>query len=253
MSDLLRILSAELLKLRRTWALRLALAAPLFIALLVFGAYTRREATVSATVNPLTGFGQLVLTLWTIVLLPLYVALAAALLAAIEHQHDTWKHVLALPVGRVPIFVAKWIAGLGLLLLSAVLLPVLVVLAAAGLRLLKPAWHDAALPVALVFRGSLLSALAAGLLYSIQMWISLRWRSFVMGLGVAIIAMMVMLVAMPRAGAQSAFANIFPWSLPAMAMAPESPHRAAAVSLGAVGGVAFAALACWSLARRDVY
>jgi lantibiotic transport system permease protein len=251
MNDLPRILSAEFLKLRRTWALRLAIAAPTLLAILLFGVYLRREATVSPTQNPLTGFGQLALTMWTIVLFPLYAALATALLAAIEHQHDTWTYLLAQPVSRATVFAAKWIAGLTLLIVSALLLPTLVVLAAEALRLLKPAWRDAPLPLALVFRGSLLSLLAAGLLFSIQMWVSLRWRSFVVSLAVAIVATMVMLIGLPR-DANSLLARLFPWSLPAFAMAPVSPHRALAVTVGAVGGLVVAWIACWSLARRDV-
>ncbi len=58
MNDLYRVLTAEALKLKRTLALRLAIG----------GA------------NPLTGFAQLSLTIWTIVMFPLYAALAAALL-----------------------------------------------------------------------------------------------------------------------------------------------------------------------------
>ncbi len=252
MTPLLDILSAEVLKLRRTWALRLAIIAPLFVVSLVFGVYLRRDATVSATLNPLTGFAQLVLTMWTILLFPLYAALAAALLAAIEHQDDNWTHLFALPIRRASLFHAKWIAASGLLLVSALLLPTFVIVAAEALRLVKPAWRDAPLPIAMIFRGSLLSFLAAGLLCSIQMWVSLRWRSFVVGLGVALVATTAMLVVVPRAGAESMIGATFPWSLPAVAMAPNSPHRAIAVTWGFAGGIVVGALACWRLSRRDM-
>jgi hypothetical protein len=81
----------------------------------------RRDAGNAA--YELLGFAQLTLTTWTIVVLPLYTALAAALVAALEHQGDNWKHLLALPVARRSIFVAKWAAGAGLLLVSSVVLP----------------------------------------------------------------------------------------------------------------------------------
>jgi lantibiotic transport system permease protein len=252
MSLLLRVLSAEVLKLRRTWALRLAIIAPLFIVVLVFGVYMQRAATVSAGVNPLTGFAQLVLTMWTILLFPWYVALAASLLAAIEHQDNNWAHMLALPIRRASLFHAKWIAAIGLVLVSALLLPGFVSVAAAVLRVVKPAWRESPLPIAMIFRGSLLSFLAAGLLCSIQMWVSLRWRSFVAGLGVAVVATMGMLVVVPRAGAESLIGATFPWSLPAVAMAPNSPHRALAITWGFAGGIACGAIACWHLSRRDV-
>jgi len=46
-------------------------------------------------------------------------------------------------------------------------------------------------------------------------------------------------------------ANLFPWCLPAVAMAPHSPHRALGVLWGLLGGVALGAIACRDLARRD--
>jgi hypothetical protein len=252
MSPLVRVLSAEVLKLRRTWALRLAIIAPLFIVVLVLGVYMQRAATVSAGVNPLTGFAQLVLTMWTILLLPWYVALAASLLASVEHQDNNWAHVFALPIRRASLFHAKWITAAGLLLISALLLPVFVTIAAEALRLLKPVWREAPLPIVMIFRGSLSSFLAAGLLLSVQLWVSLRWRSFVAGLGVAILATMAMLMVVPRAGAESMIGATFPWSMPAVAMAPNSPHRAIAVTWGFAGGVLVGAIACWHLSRREV-
>ena len=47
------------------------------------------------------------------------------------------------------------------------------------------------------------------------------------------------------------FGSMFPWSLPAFAMAPVSPHRVLAMTLGLLGGVAIAGVACWDLSRRE--
>src|SRR5216117_284642 len=118
MSDQYRVLTAEVLKLKRTLALRLAIYLPLIVVLLVFGIYVQRGEKMGGD-NPLTGFAQQILTIWTIIMFPLYAALAAALLGAIEHHSENWKHLLALPVDRSSIFIAKWIAGSGLLLLSS--------------------------------------------------------------------------------------------------------------------------------------
>src|SRR5947199_102715 len=75
-----RLVSTEFLKLKRTLALRLAFLIP--VALTVFvvgGAYARSSAT--PTKDSLIGFAQLTLTLWSIVVLPFYIALTAALVA----------------------------------------------------------------------------------------------------------------------------------------------------------------------------
>jgi hypothetical protein len=250
MKELQRVFIAEILKLRRTLALRLAIFAPLMIVLIVFGIYMQRGQQISGP-NPLIGFAQLILTIWTIILFPLYAALAAALLAALEHQTEGWKHLLALPVRRSSIFAAKWLAGLGLLAISSTTMATGVCGAAAILRLTKPAWSSATFPGLMILRGATLSLCAAGLLFSIQMWISLRWRSFLPGVVVAVIALAVMFISVPRGAAY--FGSLFPWSLPAMAMAPVNPYRPVAVGVGLIGGAVVGALACWRLARREFY
>ena len=249
MKEFYRVLSAEALKLRRTLALRLAVVTPLTIVILVFGIYAQRHETMSSGANPLTGFAQLILTMWTIILLPLYAALAAALLASIEHQGNNWMRLLALPVSRGFIYAAKWIAGIALLLVSSLVLSTGVCAAAEALRAIKPGWGTMALPTTMIFKGAILSFCAAGLLFSIQMWISLRWRSFLPGLVVAAVALILMFLSARGGGAL--FASIFPWSLPAMAMAPSSPHRVLAVTWGVFGGAAVSAIACFLLSRHE--
>src|SRR5262249_2343667 len=122
MRDLWRVTAAELLKLRRTLALRTAVGIPLAVAFLVFGVNLRRPGAAPAGESPLTGFAQLALTLWTILLLPSHVALLAALLGAVEHQGNHWTHLMTLPVRRAWIFAAKWLAGIALLLVSTTVL-----------------------------------------------------------------------------------------------------------------------------------
>lgn len=248
MKGLYHVLTAEALKLRRTLAVRLAVFAPIVIVLIVFGTYVERRATADGP-SVLIGFAQLVLTLWTIIVFPMYTALVAALLASVEHQNETWKHLLALPVRRSTIFVAKWTVGIGLLLFSFLVLAGGVVATAEILRLMKPGWSSSSLPTFMVFRGALVSSCAVALVFSIQMWISLRWRSFLPGIVVAVIALALMFVAIPRGLAL--FGSFFPWSLPAMAMAPHNPYYLIAVWWGLLGGVLVGAIACWRLSIRE--
>jgi hypothetical protein len=248
MRSFYRVLAAEVLKLKRTLALRLSVFSPLIVVILVFGMYAVRGQQIGGA-DPLTGFAQLVLTVWTIIMFPLFAALVAALIAAIEHQNETWKHPLAFPVDRSNVFVAKWLTGSGLLLLSSFFLCTGVCLAAEILRLMRPDWRTASLPIPMIFRGTILSCCAVGLLFSIQMWISLRWRSFLPGIFVAVIALVLMFIAIPRGAAL--FGSLFPWSLPAMAMSPHNVHRPLAAGWGLLGGVLVAVLACWNLSRRE--
>lgn len=246
MKDLPRTLWAEALKLKRTLAARLAVGAPLLIVLIVFGAFLARG---SHERDGLIGQGQLSLTLWTILLLPMYAALAAALLGNVEHQNETWKHLLALPIDRRALFWAKWVCGWGLVAASFATLVLAVSIVSGVLPVWRPDLRDAANPLSFMARRSAQSFLASGLMLSIQLWISLRWRTFLAGVSVAAGAVVMMIALVPRGVTLIAYA--FPWALPITAMAPRSPHRALAVAIGFIGGIVAGTLACADLAHRE--
>jgi hypothetical protein len=244
-----RVLIAELLKLKRTLALRLTIFSPLVLVILVFGIYLEREQGGDG----LRGFAQLILTLWTIILFPFYAALVASLLAAMEHQNEGWKRLFVLPVSRGTIFAAKWITGFCLLLVSSLVVATGVCAAAEVLHLARPIFRSVPLPVMMIFRGTTVSFGAAGLLFSIQMWISLRWRNFLPGLVVAVLALVMMFIFIPHGA--GLFGDFFPWSLPAMAMAPNSSSssRLVALGVGILGGVTVGTIACRDLARLEFF
>jgi hypothetical protein len=253
MREIVRAIAAERLKLKRTLAWRLAIGAPLTIVLLNFIMVAQR-GDASRPEDVLLGFAQLTLTTWTIIVLPLYTALAAALVAALEHQGDNWKHLLALPVARRSIFVAKWVAGAGLLLVSSLVLPAAVGVATEILKALKPALRGAPVPLALVTIRSLQVFCAAGLMLSIQVWVSLRWRSFIAGLAVGILAVMILLGGVARAGLGTVVIYLYPWALPPTAMARMAevhPDRLFVSTWGLLAGVTVAAVGCRHLSRLD--
>jgi len=253
MSDTAHAISAEVLKLKRTLALRISVGAPLALVLLNFVIYTQRSAA-AAGENPLLGFAQINLTIWTIVVLPLYTALAAALVAAVDHQGDNWKHLFALPVPRWSFFVAKWMTAVGLLLISSLVLPAAVCGAAEVLKVMKPAWRDTSTPVVLVTIRALQTFCAAGLMLSLQLWVSLRWRSFIPGLAVGIVGVMILLGGVARAGLGTIVIYLYPWALPPTAMARMAevhPNRLMVSAWGLVAGAIVAALSCWHLFRLD--
>jgi hypothetical protein len=117
-TEITRAISAESLKLRRTLALRLAVGAPMAVALLFFVVRTQQNDVLPQGQNPFLGFGQSTLTLWTLLVSPMYAALIAALVAAMEHQGDNWKHLFTLPLSHTSIFVGKWAAVIGLVLIG---------------------------------------------------------------------------------------------------------------------------------------
>jgi hypothetical protein len=250
MKDFYRIASAELLKLRGTLALRLAVAAPLTIVLLQFGVYIARGEEMSPHgANPLAGYAQSILTLWTIVLFPFYAALVASLLADIENRGGNWERLLSLPVGRRSLYAAKWVSGGTLLLISSAGLLLGVDATATVLKLIRPAWHSAEIPISKMLVGSALSLFAIGLLFSIQMWISLRWKSFMIGLGVSIVGIVINIILLPRG--VLLIDSFDPWAIPAIEIAPTSPFRLLGLMWGIFGGIGVGILACSLLAKRE--
>jgi len=254
MSAYARAISAEMLKLKRTLALWLAIGAPLAVVLLNVVVYSRTHELDAPGGSALTGFAQLNFTMWTIIVLPLYVALAAALIAATDHEGDHWAHLLALPVPRASIFTAKYVATGSLLALSQLAFVAGVVGASVLLAALRPALHGQTVPVGVVVARGLESGLAAGLIVAIQTWVSLRWRSVVVGLGLGIVAVLGLLGGVARVGLGTIAIYVYPWALAPTAMGRmwETHANRLPVALGgAVAGVLVAAAGSWWLARRD--
>jgi lantibiotic transport system permease protein len=247
MNELLRAVSAESLKIKRTLALRLAIAAPLLIVLLQSGVYlSRGEDLEHAGGNPVTGFARGIMTLWTLIFLPFYATLACSLLASIDHHDHHWDQLFALPISRRSIYAAKWITVVGLVVLSSVAIPVFTLVAAELLRLVRHEWSGFAFPLRTTLDGVARSCAAALLLISLQFWFSLRWQSFVLALAIGIAGIMsgIILITAPIR-----FLSIYPWTAPAAAASPSRPLLA--LIWGLSTGLILGAAACWRLARRD--
>src|SRR5215831_2608459 len=121
----LRVLHAELLKMRRTIAWKMAILAPGIVVLLAFFAVWQAPFS---TVNrqgldheweALTRF---CMRLWVILMLPLYVMLQSALLAGIDHAGGQWRSILARPLPRWTFYATKLTFVIGLAVAGSALL-----------------------------------------------------------------------------------------------------------------------------------
>jgi ABC-2 family transporter protein len=132
-------LQAEVLKLKRTMALRLVVLATAVVALLAFFiqsvAITRGIGDFAAALWD--SHSRNALTIWAVFLMPLLITIEAALLGAVEHGEQQWKHLFALPVPRYAIYVAKFLLLQGLIGLGTVLVGLFVI--ASGWLLIL--WH----------------------------------------------------------------------------------------------------------------
>jgi len=254
MKDLRRVLAAEGLKLRRTLALRLAVLVPVAVLSLQALISTQRPAIPRFGENALVSLGQNAFTLWTLLALPLHGALISALVAAVDHEGDHWKQLFAQPVGVRLLFLVKWVAAFALLLVSSLVLWAGIAGLEEAFRWMKPAWRAAPRPL-LLFSTTAIEAYCAAMLFiSIQTWISLRFRSFITGPAVAVVAVLVMLGGAARSGGGSLFIRSYPWALPVTAVArlaePNSGRLVVAL-LGLFGGLLVMWIGSWTLERRE--
>lgn len=253
MRSLSRALYAEILKLRRTLALRLTVVAPLVITGMCF-LFFYKAITGGHKINeglpPWTALAQQVLILWALLMMPLFIALETALLAGLEHQEKNWKLLYTQPVPRWTIYAAKQLTGMGLIALSVLALWALTLLAGWALNLLVPGtgFADPA-PWRKLLRYCGFLYLASGLLLSIHTWVALRWHSFVVAMTVGIAGTVAATLVM-----YSEWHDYYPWTAPFMianGFASGKPLTAT-VLFGAAGGLVIAFLGAWDIGRREV-
>src|SRR5262245_28162808 len=106
-TTLARVLSAERLKLKRTNALRLVVIAPMVVVALLADLISQAPDSPLGRQreNNWLTLTRIILSLWTLLALPLYIALQTALIAALEHSDNQWKAVLARPVPRWMVYI----------------------------------------------------------------------------------------------------------------------------------------------------
>jgi len=255
MNALLRAIDAELLKMKRTLALALIVIMPLAICglnLLILLNNTRFQT--DPTFDVWEFFLRNNVGFWGILMLPLFITLETALVAALDHNANAWKHVYALPLPRWSIYIAKQLINLALIAGSMVVVVIGTVLAGVFVQVSGLLPDGRLLPVfpwgALVQALSVLF-LASWLIIAIHTWVSLRWHSFTVASTVGIVATVTGFIVINS----DRFAPIFPWSLPVRAagsLVMDTPDAPDSLLFGLIGGVVFALVACWDVTRRDV-
>ena len=236
-------LAVEAHKLRRSLALLLAAVAPLLIAVFVFFNLLRVDKAA-----PWAMTLQSSAAIWAVFMLPMSVTALTALVAHTEHGPRAWDHLRALPLPRWHLYASKAVCVLGVVAAMSVLLALLTLLAATGAGWLKPAVAaTGAMDIAgyLTLLGRIF--LAAWLLVAVQLWIALRYASFVPALAVGIGGTFFAVVA------TSAKAGVFlPWQIPVNQLASDPARAQFALLLGMIGGCIALTAMLLHLGRREV-
>ena len=236
---LYRYVLVEILKLRRSLALMLCLAAPACVAILVTIMALDKEGPVS-----LNTIGINASALWAFAMMPLSITALSVLMAQMEHAPRSWDHVLTLPGARPRIFLAKALVMVGLLAAMQVLLFLLLSGAApliASLHTVTGTFDPLVLGWTLARMG-----VAAMLVCMLQLWVALRFRSFVPPL---ILGIAGTFAAIAATGArQGAY---FPWLMSVNMLAADEHAQMIAITLGGGGGLVALAAMLVHLSRRE--
>lgn len=241
-----RLLRAEWMKLRKSVIWLLMAAGP---GLAVFIGYMalRVEVPENRTweyLSTITAIGH------GILFLPLSAGIVSAFVCRYEHDSGGWKQLLALPVKRGGVYLAKLAAVLLLLFISQLIYLGLVMAAGQILGLAGP------MPAADLVQSAAGGFIAAAPLAALQLACSVGWANFAAPL--AINAMM----ALPNVIIinSARYAPYYPWSQPLRAMLPDGGnqfgflHLPAASLFGVViGGFMLFVLSGWIyFYRKDV-
>ncbi len=236
-------LFVEARKLNRSLAALLAVAAPSLIAIFVFFNMLRGKEA-----QPWDMWMVSASAIWAFFMLPMSVTALTALVAHMEHGPRSWDHLRALPLPRWRLYAAKMVCVLAVVaLMSAAVLAMTwgaVTLAAAIKPQLEPTGaFDLAKYAGVMGR----MYLAALLMISIQLWVALRFASFVPALAVGIGGTFFSVVA--TSAKQGVF---FPWQMPVNMLATEAWRVQAALGLGFGLGIVVLVAALIHLSRREV-
>jgi hypothetical protein len=238
--------------MKGTLALWLAPIAPLVIVALQIAIVFQRESYYRRQqyADPWGEYGEQIVFLWTLLMLPLFITLETALLGNLEHGNQQWKHLFALPVPRGAIYAAKQFSAMFLIALSMAALYLYIVASGLALRLLMPGLgFEAPIPWFRFLHYMGLAYLASWLIISIHTWVALRWHSFVVASALGIVAVVVAVVMF-----QSDWSRWYPWTLPGVLThgLAKGLKPMAELALGSLGGLAVALLGGWQVTRRDV-
>ena len=186
--------------------------------------------------------------MWSYFMLPMGITALTVLVAQLEYVPGAWDHLLAQPVARWHFFAAKAIVVIGLVTAMSALLLLLVPTAGIAAELIGPGtqlpgpvpWADAAALLARMFAASLL-------VIALQLWIALRFRSFIPGLAIGTGGTFAAGVADQVVGE----GPLLPWLIAQHAISDDPWQSATAIGVGIGGGLVIGLLMVLDLSRLE--
>jgi lantibiotic transport system permease protein len=247
---LMRALSAEHLKLRNTLAGWMTLIAPATVVGLITLQFIAQKGPMKALPEG-EGWMTVVMSqlgLWSFLMMPLYVTLQAALLAGLEHSNRQFKHLKALPVPASVHYVAKWFVLLEVVVASCAVMVLIIPCSAMVLQAIKPNYGlDQSIPWVLILSKAAIMPLAALAMLSLQLWVSMHWRSFTVAVSMGMCATVLGYII----GQSKDYGPWYPWSMAVQTMAKTQDHIPLMLFVSATLALMVLLLGAWQFSRSD--
>jgi hypothetical protein len=206
--ELLRLYVSELKKIKKTLALLLAVSAPLLVVIFMVLMVTNYE-TRGVDPKMWESFINQICLFWTALMAPLYISIELGLLSELEFANNNWKLVLSQPISKANAYLAKMMTAVSLILFSNVILFLGTIMAGSILGIVRPdlGFAQSNLDLSGFSTVIALSFLASFLIIAIHTWLSVRFRSFVISVVIAVFAV----VGNVMAVGSDQFQKFFPW------------------------------------------
>ncbi len=242
----INLFAIELTKLKRSQALLMTLLCPLSVVGLQF-------------LMVVEGSGELIsdkgwdsywygaISLWYMLMLPLYVALITSLVNGIEHKHNGWRFMATMPIQQWQIFVVKGLISWLFVLLASLLM---YLLTSASIILMMLIGYDAEVSFTSPFLLHLAKVMVAALpIIMMGHVISWRIKNIIFPLAIGVIMTIIATTV-----ARSKYWIYDPWTYHlAATLNPKAEVNIQAIALGGALGLIIFVLSAWLLNKREVY
>jgi len=201
------ILSAEWFKLRKSKMVPLILAGPI-IGLFIGLASNTMNDLVGSEINEWYVILISMNLTYALLFLPLISGVFASVICRYEHQSGGWKQLLALPVTRGKVFVAKYV----LIMLLVLAMQILYLCSIHAVGLIKG--YSDPFPMEIVWKSIFGGWVATLPLVALQLWMSVMFKSFAAPFAVNVIFTLPSILAVNS----ERFGPYYPWGQPFLMM-----------------------------------
>jgi lantibiotic transport system permease protein len=186
-------------------------------------------------------------------MMPLYITLQTALIAGLDHSENQWKAILARPIPRWTVYVAKVVIVAALTVAASIVLLAGILIAGTVLRAItSEVRFGFPIPFTSILQQTAMMTGLAFLSLTIQQWVSLRWRSFSVATGFGIVATVTTFAMLLAAGQYGSWPEYYPWALPMLVVGRQPHNTAAVLCISAIIGIVVTVVGCMDFCRREV-